>query len=121
VRWRNGVRMAPELLDQILHRLGAIRASLRSGSFAALEDHAATLADLADRAERAGADAASLAAIGAAARRNAALLDSTMQGLRSARRRLHEIEAAGTGLRVYDNRGRGDIIAARPGLTGPRV
>ncbi len=94
-------------LEQLLD---AVRASTRSADFAAL-------AELAPRLEAALADKSQfqqpglLLRLKAKADENAAHLDAARRGLRSARRRLDEVQRAAKGLQTYDGKGRRADIA----------
>lgn len=84
--------------------LMGLQAALRAGDLTQL---AALLDAVTETAARGVAgDAATLARLRATAAQNDRLLAATLRGLRSARRRLAELQAAQAGFATYDSGGR---------------
>ncbi|MFE3836644.1 hypothetical protein [Pseudogemmobacter sonorensis] len=94
---------------ELIGRLDAIRAHLLAGDLSALAAPDAVLDAAGLPADRSGAQAAQ-----AAARRNLALIEAALCGVRAARRHVEEI-AGRARLSTYDASGRIDRTVVRPG------
>lgn len=98
--------------DAICQLLDRGHAALREGRFRDLADLAAALSGTIP--DLSGLDAAQLTAVRTLAQRNAACLLAAGRGLRSARRRIAEIQTLAAGSTAYDRDGRRTEPSAGP-------